>query len=532
MTVTVSKVSLGEFVRLACPRGTPLPPAAVRDREVRWAVTAGSGVSPQAGDVVLCASAPARKEQNAWAEAGVAAAAVITDDKLPANAPLPLIPLHANAALRSIQQAALELIINRQSYLLGRGAEIYQTLARLSVEGVGLPRLAQAMFELTGQAVLVQDKRLKPLAEQVPAALSERWPEVANVLGSLSHLPESFRDRRQAAAVGGWREQTLPGGLTRLICPIVAKGMARGYLSIVGVQGELDTLDQLVVEHGASACALEMAKAKAVSDAEKRAHGDFVDSVLTGTLSLDEMLRWAGRIGYDIEPPHAALVLRWGASSSAPAPSLRRLETIVNQSVAKTGVNALVRPRGSEVVVFCAVAEAGRPEAALSLAQQIYRSAAEEYPHNPAYCGVGRTAAELADWKDSHREATQSLSMAARLNERTPLFFGDLSVYRLLFQLEGSPELESFCREVLGPLMDYEGSGDLLETLEAFCDRLGNLSQTAEKLFIHRNSLLYRMERISQLAGIDMNNPDTRLAVHLALKIRRMLRPVSTSRKK
>jgi len=76
---------------------------------------------------------------------------------------------------------------------------------------------------------------------------------------------------------------------------------------------------------------------------------------------------------------------------------------------------------------------------------------------------------------------------------------------------------------MLGPLVDYAGSGDLLVTLEAFCERLGNLSQTAEKLFIHRNTLLYRMERIAQLTGHDMNNPDTRLAVHLALKVRKML---------
>jgi len=115
--------------------------------------------------------------------------------------------------------------------------------------------------------------------------------------------------------------------------------------------------------------------------------------------------------------------------------------------------------------------------------------------------------------------------MAERLNEHNPLFFGDLSVYRLLFQLEGNPELDAFCRQTLGPLLDREGGGDLLETLEAFFDRLGNLSQTAEKLFIHRNSLLYRMERISQLTGLDLNNPDTRLTVHLALKVRKMLRP-------
>src|SRR6185436_19299091 len=106
-------------------------------------------------------------------------------------------------------------------------------------------------------------------------------------------LPDGLRDRRQAAAMAGWRDQSLPGGLTRLVCPIVAKGMARGYLSVIGAAGDMDALDQLVVEYGAAACALEMAKAKAVNEAEKRAHGDFMDAVLVGVLPVEELVRWA-----------------------------------------------------------------------------------------------------------------------------------------------------------------------------------------------------------------------------------------------
>jgi len=520
MAVSETLVSLGDLVRLAFPPGTPLPPAPYRDRPVTWIVMAGAGVTPEAGDIVLCGTNPTPAELEAWAERGVAGIVLLSGSPVSHSAGLPVILIPADASFRDIQQSALELIVNRQSYLMERGTLIYQNLTRYAVEGGGLDAMARSMFELTGKTIVLQDKRLKPLAQVITPSLSQVWPEA---LAALSKLPDDLRDRRQAAA-GSWRVQALPGGLTRLVCPIVAKGMARGYLSIVGSAGELDTLDQLVVEHGAAACALEMAKAKAVSEAEKRAHGDFIDAALTGALPPDEFARWAQRIGFDAEPPHAALVWRWaGAETDKEVPSLRRLETIVHQSVTQQGVNALVRSRG-EVLVFCAVSSIARPEAALALANAIHTAAADEYPQHELYGGIGRPAAELTNWKDSYRQASQALSMAERLNEHTPLYFGDLSVYRLLFQLEGNPELEAFCHETLGPLLTYEGGGDLVETLEAFFDRLGNLSQTAEKLFIHRNSLLYRMERISQLTGLDLSNPDTRLAVHLALKVCKMLR--------
>jgi len=516
-------LTLNELIRLAFPVGTALPKPPVRERPVKWVVMAGVGLVPQADDFVLCGETPTKKELTAWGQLGVAGIAVPAASAVASTTDLPVITLPAAASLRDIQQSALQLIVNRQAYLVERGAHVYRALAHHSLEGAGLEGLAQLMFELTGKTILIQDKRLKPLAIFKSPALETIWPNIADLLSSTSQLPEGLRDRRQAAAQGGWRDQVLPHGAARLVCPIVSKGMARGYLSLIGLAGEIDALDHLAVEHGAAACAVEMAKAKAVSDAEKRSHGDFIDAVLTGALPLDELLRWAERISYYVEPPHTAQVWRW--AEGADAPSLRRLETIINQSVARQGVSALVRPRGTEVVIFCAVAGVGRPSAALELAQLTRKAVADEYPQFPVYCGIGRPAEELPDWKDSYREATQSLSMAARLSEPNPLYFGDLSVYRLLFQLEGNSELEAFCREALGPLYDYEGGGDLLETLEAFCERLGNLSQTAEKLFIHRNSLLYRMERIAQLAGIDMNNPDTRLSVHLALKVRKMLKP-------
>ena len=101
--------------------------------------------------------------------------------------------------------------------------------------------------------------------------------------------------------------------------------------------------------------------------------------------------------------------------------------------------------------------------------------------------------------------------------------YQNLSVYRLLLQLEYHPELQTFKQEILGPLLDYEGGGELLRTLEAYFDNNGNLSQAAESLYIHRNTLIYRMERIAEISGLDLDNTETRLAVQLALRIHRMI---------
>jgi purine catabolism regulator len=103
------------------------------------------------------------------------------------------------------------------------------------------------------------------------------------------------------------------------------------------------------------------------------------------------------------------------------------------------------------------------------------------------------------------------------------LYYMDLSVYRLLFQFEDHPELKSFLQETLGPLLAHENADEFLATLEEFFAHNGNLSRTSDALFIHRNTLTYRMERMATVSQMDLENPDTRLAVQLALSIRRML---------
>ncbi|MGB3633109.1 MAG: helix-turn-helix domain-containing protein [Rubrobacteraceae bacterium] len=88
----------------------------------------------------------------------------------------------------------------------------------------------------------------------------------------------------------------------------------------------------------------------------------------------------------------------------------------------------------------------------------------------------------------------------------------------LLDDLSHSPDISSF-RELVLPLSDYDskrGSG-LIRTLSVYFDTGTNASETADRLFLHRNSLLYRLERIQELTGLDLKEPDSRLALQLGL---------------
>jgi purine catabolism regulator len=264
-----------------------------------------------------------------------------------------------------------------------------------------------------------------------------------------------------------------------------------------------------------------MSRHKAVREAEKKLKGDLLTALLQDDISPRDARLWAQSMGLDLIEDHVALRFAWGISN---APSRRRLETLVNGEIARLEIKAIVTLMVSEVTCICQVpAQVTRPDLAIELGMAVFNQGLAEFPAGAIRCGIGSPARDLSTWRDSFRQAGQALEMARRLAENRPLYFPDLSVYRLLLQIEHNPEMIAFLEETLGPLLDYEGGHDFLETLEAFFQNTGNLSQTAEALFIHRNTLLYRMERIKEILGLDLDNPSSRLAVQLALYIYRMV---------
>lgn len=544
---TLGEINIGDILRLSLPLNTQLiGGGAEARRAVNWlaVLTTWDNIDEQAkpDDLVFVpASLQAelttdniRERLTGLAELPAAALVGFSGvgpdpTESAAELGLTVLLLPPETSLREVHQSVALLLLDRQTATSERAMQLYRQLSAMSREGQGLAAMTEVMSKLTGNIVAVQDKRLEIQAISWPSNTTVDRTALVDALQQREGLPPVLRNRKAAArARQSYWQQILPiENMGRLISPIISGDRARGYLSIIGPATELDMLDSLTAEHGAAACALEMAKAKAVSEAKKALRGDFLEGLLAGTLPKKEIERLEGRLDHNTKEPHAVMVIAWLGTS---APSLRRMETSVHWVLTNHTRPALVHVHGSQhLVVFQALKNLDDMETAHQLGRRIREQIQTEFPNSNIIGGISGPARALADWPTAYSEALQAMQLGQRLKLTNQFVeFSSLGIYRLLYGLEESPEVRAFTDEIMLPLAEYDANnrGSLVKTVEAYFAHHGNVSQTAESLFVHRNTLLYRMERIQELTRLQLDQANMRLALHLALKLWQ-LRPES-----
>jgi purine catabolism regulator len=535
------EVTLDNVLRLVLPLSTKVVGGEHVGRQVSWTsvLTEFSKLQDQvrAGDIVILPHGlQAQVDDKTLAEglgvlADNSAAALLVFNPVSTNViqaaagyGLPILVVFGDVSLREALQDISGLLVDRQKQIRERGMQLYRRLTEISRDGLGLTAMTEIMSRLTGKIVTVQDKRLEIKALTIPRTSDVDEVELRAVLSRQETLPKALRDRKAVANLrqSQW-QQLLPMGdaqMARLLSPIISGDRARGFVSVVGRPDKLDLLDALTAEHGAAACSLEMAKVKAVSEIKKTLRGNFLEGLLAGKLTQPEIQRLASRLGHDTNRRHAIMTFSWDGENN---PSLRRLETPINWLLSGNDWPALTHTYADEYLcVFLALPELDEEmNSAVELANRVQELLRSEFPDVRLLCGLSGPANTLAEWPVVRQQAVLAMQLAQRLHMNTVFKFDRLGINESLAQLEQSPALRHFCDLIIGPLDKYdrEHSSSLLETIGAYFDHHGNVSQTAEALFIHRNTLLYRLERIQEMTGQDLNQSDSRLALQLALKL-------------
>ena len=141
--------------------------------------------------------------------------------------------------------------------------------------------------------------------------------------------------------------------------------------------------------------------------------------------------------------------------------------------------------------------------------------------------GRSRVTEDPTELPRAASEALLAANVAQGSADGTTLAFDQTGAYRLLLSAmsENPSELQRFYAETVEPLVAYDEQyeTDLVRTLETFLEADGNVAGTAQRLFTHRHTIYYRLERVRELSGLDVSSSDGREKLSLGLKAMRVL---------
>jgi purine catabolism regulator len=396
----------------------------------------------------------------------------------------------------AITEVVSTRLLAEQYEVLQRAVDAEHVLTRAVMEGGGADAIAASLAKVTGGWALLLDLHGLPIAATSPTA-RQRAPRVW----------EELRGSRPEGT--GFSLTLVDRGHHIWIQPVGAQGRVEAFLA-VGKPEALTPMDRIVAGHALSLFAIELAKSRAVAEAERRLQGDFFDALAGGALPAQEAVRGLQRFGFDRDAPLVVAAIEGGND-----PSPDELAYAAEDHLSRGGGAYLISQ--SEAGIHVLLPASPSPELGG------LRAAIAERTGGDVRLGSGGTA-EAEQVGRSLREARYALQVC-RLEGWDSAGFEDLGTYRLLLSMADPDALRAFADAMLKPLDGYdrEQGGELTASLRAFLQHNARWETAAAELFVHRHTLRYRMRKVEELTGRDLSSSFDRMEFWLALRARELL---------
>jgi len=433
----------------------------------------------------------------------------------------PLFEVPYHVPFIAITEAVASKIVNEQYSLLQRSLAVHEKLTKIVLEEKGLEAILSTLSALVGCSAVLFDFHGVVLCEA-----AYRRHLSAETVTDLWRLISDRRADRQNFAVS---LEGIASGVQ--VYPVVASHRIGAFLAVVKDSGDFSEYDRIILHNVVTVTALELVKKKAVAETEKRLAGDFFDELIASDLYEEEIARRLAFFGLDPQSPHLIVLVDIdepqgdGVGAEAAQEIKERLHWTVDEFMARRDVLCISASRSDSVVILV---QPGKLEAheILALAGELQAVIGEMQPEVSVSVGIGRPHQQLIDLRQSYYEASYAIKIRKLKGEpRVIASFDDLGSYGLLLGLQDTLSLEVFYDSVLGKLQEYDeqNSSDLVKSLASFLEANGHWGDAAEKLYVHRHTLRYRMKRVEEITGRDLDQSQDRMEFWLALKAKELI---------
>lgn len=272
---------------------------------------------------------------------------------------------------------------------------------------------------------------------------------------------------------------------------------------------------------------------------EERSIKDFLEQLLFFPLADPEVLiQRAAYYGYDLARPHqVAVISPRNLTEYLEAQKLKdenalmafkmRFGNVVQDILARWDRKILQTLCGDDIVLLMPYdSEPAGVRQNLELLTRVWTQLVDEMPELAVTVAVGGRFAALTEARRSYLEASRVLRLfgGLRTAARPVYAYERLGIYKLLFEI-GPEKLSLYYQEIIEPLHEYDrkSNTELVDTLFAYFEENCNAAQTAKRLFVHRNTLDYRLKKIEEISGRDLGDPYDRLTLQLGVIMGRQM---------
>lgn len=440
---------------------------------------------------------------------------------------LPIIDIVQDVPYVAITHPLLTKILHNQSFRLEYHLNVHRLFRRVALEGGGFDCIAQTLHSLLQKPVAICDRE-----GRIQAWYPDHWYTFSVGATVLDQM-----DIQKLVHVNHNDYRNLHLGVGELLVfPIRIEADVYGYLLVSELDAPCTELNLVALENASTVAALEVAKQNAIAEVKNHFRNDFVYDLISGNLPSEEVAQVrAAALGWNFIQPAVVLVANIDGFAAlverkqdeAYAMNVKsKMLAVTRKTVTAHSHSYIVANISDSCIAVVHLPGYSRHKKDFKglhdLLVELQQDLARALKDISVSIAVSAPCMSLLDVGFCYREACEFMKISRKTQGEGRLAVKeDLDVYRLFYRCGPQEEMYAFCHEILGSLQEHDvkSGNDLVHTLRCFLEKGASIKQTAHSLFIHENTLRYRLRKIEDITGMSLREPKDRFRLAMALHI-------------
>lgn len=446
----------------------------------------------------------------------------------------PVVDIHYSIPLSAIMMEVLKTIFNKHTSLLERIEKVHEQFMEVMLEGKGIREVIDIVGQNIRNPVVLKLKLSNETIGKFEGIDKKTKEELLKDVDKFYNSKDGRSTTRRLH-----EKKVLISGkyVNKMVMPIVLKDDVYGHIFAWSTTTPLGGFDLSIIESASSIIALFVLQELNVKEVETNYRSQFFEDLISNdSKRRNKAIEKCRFFNLRPEDYYVVQVLDFKLKFSQERKEEQLLDSlrdngntvvmIVEEIMDYLNLKGIASTKLNGVYVLLSFNEEREIKKKLDkFNEYVINSLDNKLRNMYVKIGIGRAYKGLNKVGKSLSDALKALRMCEESSNIKVLNYDDLGIYKILSQDLLTEELEDFYNKTLKVLVDYDKkkSTELVRTLKAYFKYNGNLSKMSQYLYTHYNTILYRINRIEEITGMKLDNPNDRLNLEIALKIKEIL---------